>query len=327
VWVTRGRHSVDSPRSPSYRPARAVTSATRGIADAQAPRSAPRHPLLFTAVSAVCFAFMALCAKLSTRELSGSQVAFVRFLLMLLPVVLVPRFRRRALEFRRLDLLVYRGFFGGVAVLLYFLAIAHVPVGIATLLNYSSPVFSVFFAALFLGERADRRLLLPAALALVGVVLAAGLDPGRGARFHLGVWELAGIASSVLSGVAVTAIRAARRTESSWSIYGSFTLFGLLATAPFGLLSWRPPAPREWLLLAGVGAASVVAQLLMTYAYRWVTNLQAGVTAQLTVVGSMLLGAGFLGERLTPLQLAGSALAVGGVVAVVWLQSTPRAVE
>jgi drug/metabolite transporter (DMT)-like permease len=145
--------------------------------------------------------------------------------------------------------------------------------------------------------------------------------------FQLGVWELTGIASSVLSGAAVTAIRAARRSETSWSIYGSFTLFGLLAAAPVGVPSFRPPTPREWLLVAGVGGASIAAQLLMTYAYRWVTNLQAGVMAQLTVVATMLLGAGILGERLTGLQLAGSALALGGVLAVVRLRSPPRAVE
>jgi drug/metabolite transporter (DMT)-like permease len=277
------------------------------------------------AASAVCFALMALLAKLATARLSGSQVAFLRFVFMLLPVLLVPAFRRRALDFRRLDLLFYRGFFGGVAVLLYFLALEHVPVGVATLLNYSSPIWSVLFAALFLGERAERGLVLPAAAAVCGMVLAAGFDPGAG--FHLGVWELAGIASSVLSGAAVAAIRAARRSESSWSIYGSFTLFGLLATAPFGLLSFKLPTAREWLLLAGVGAASVGAQLLMTYAYRWVTNLQAGVMAQLTVVATMLLGAGLLGERLTPLQLLGSGLAVGGVVAVVVRHAPPRAVE
>src|ERR1041384_6132194 len=36
---------------------------------------------------------------------------------------------RRALTWQRRDLLFYRGFFGGVAVLLYFLAIDHIPVG------------------------------------------------------------------------------------------------------------------------------------------------------------------------------------------------------
>lgn len=284
-----------------------------------------RHPLLAMAASAACFAVMALAAKLASARLPGSQVAFLRFAFMLAPV-LVPAVARKALTFTRLDLLFWRGFFGGVAVLLYFLALEHVPVGLATLLNYSSPLFSVTFAALFLGERVDRRLALPFVAALVGMVLAAGGEAGPLA-LRLGAWELAGIASSVLSGAAVTAVRAARRSESSWSIYGSFTLFGLLATAPFGLAAFRAPTPREWLLLAVVGGTSVVAQLLMTHAYRWVTNLQAGVLAQLTVVLAMIAGALFLGDRLAPLQLLGSALTLAGVVSVVWIQSTPRAVE
>lgn len=285
------------------------------------------RPLFLTAISAVCFALMAVAAKLAAAELSGSEVAFFRFAFMMLPVLLVPGVAKKSVTFNRLDLLLYRGLFGGTAVLLYFLAIEHVPVGIATLLNYSSPIFSVAFAALFLGERTDRRLLLPLAAAMMGVLFAAGGGAGPGELLHFGVWEAVGVASSILSGAAVTAVRAARRTESSWAIYGSFTLFGLLATAPFGLSNFQTPTPRQWLLLAAVGATSVVAQLLMTYAYRWVTNLQAGVLAQLTVVCSMLLGALVLDERLKPLQIFGSFLTLCGVVGVVWLQSTPRAVE
>jgi drug/metabolite transporter (DMT)-like permease len=290
--------------------------------DAQVPRNA----LLLMVVSAVCFAVMALAAKLAMAGLSGSQVAFFRFAFMLLPVLAVPSLARKALTFQRLDILLYRGVFGGVAVLLYFLAIEHVSVGIATLLNYSSPIFSVAFASFFLGERADRRLLLPLVAALSGVVLAAGAG-GAGGELRFGLWEAVGLCSSILSGAAVTAIRAARRTEGSWSIYASLTVFGLLATAPFGIASFRAPTPRQWLLLAAVGLCSVVSQLLMTHAYRWVTNLQTGVIMQLTVVLSLGLGAAFLGERLTTLQLAGCVLALAGVVGVVWLQSTPRAVE
>jgi drug/metabolite transporter (DMT)-like permease len=277
-------------------------------------------------VSAICFAFQAVAAKLAAAGLSGGEVAFFRFVFMLLPVVAVPSLARKAVTFQRLDLLLYRGLFGGVAVLFYFLAIEHVPVGIATLLNYSSPIFSVAFAALFLGEPVDRRLLLPLAVAFAGVVLVARGD-GSGGWLHLGVWEAAGLASAVLSGAAVSAIRAARRTEGSWSIYGSLTLFGLLATAPFAIASYKAPTPRQWLLLAAVGATSVAAQLLMTHAYRWVTNLQAGVIMQLTVVLSMLIGVLFLDDRLTQLQLLGSALTLAGVLGVVWLQSPPRAVE
>ena len=35
--------------------------------------------------------------------------------------------------------LLLRGAYGGAAVLFYFLGIAHLPVGIATLLNYTAP--------------------------------------------------------------------------------------------------------------------------------------------------------------------------------------------
>ena len=111
--------------------------------------------------------------------------------------------------------------------------------------------------------------------------------------------------------------------RSSWAVYGSFSLCGLLATAPFALPRFDAPTLREWLLLAAVGGASVVAQLLMTWAYRWVTNLEAGVISQLTVVISMLLGVVFLGDRLTPIQVLGGALALGGVIGVAWIQSTP----
>jgi drug/metabolite transporter (DMT)-like permease len=266
---------------------------------------------------------MALAAKLAAARLGGGEIAFVRFVVMLLPLVAVPRLARSARDFKRLDLLVYRGVFGGLAVLLYFLAIAHIPVGVATLLNNASPVWSIAFAALFLGEAIDRRLLLPLVAALVGMALAAGGGHGAGPLLSFGRWEAVGFASSILSGAAYAAIRAARRTEGSWSVYSSFCLCGLLSTAPFALVGFKRPTPREWLLLFAVGACAVGAQLLMTYAYRWVTNLEAGVLSQLTVVLSILFGAVFLGEVPTPLQVLGSLLTLAGVIGVVGLQAGP----
>ena len=287
----------------------------------------PRHPLLYTALSAVSFALMAFAAKLAAKTLSGGEIAFIRFALMLLPLLLVPRLARRALAYDRLDLLVYRGIFGGSAVLLYFLAIAHIPVGTATLLNYSSPIFSVLFAALLLGEGVRRWVLLPAGIAFLGVALVTGGLAEGGLFTHFGRWEAVGLASAVLSGAAVAAIRAARRTESSWAIYGSFTVFGLLTTAPVGIFHWRTPNGREWLLLVVVGATSIAAQLLMTYAYRWVTNVQSGAMAQLTVLIAFALGALFLGEAFGWNQALGCLLTLAGIIGVVRIQATPRAIE
>ena len=287
----------------------------------------PRHPLAYTALSAVSFALMAVAAKLAARSLGGREVAFIRFGFMLLPLVIVPGLGRRALTYDRLDLLIYRGVFGGIAVLLYFLAIAHVPVGTATLLNYSSPIFSVVFASLFLGERVRSWVILPAGVAFLGVALVTGGLGGGGLFAHFGRWEATGLLSAVLAGAAVAAIRAARRTEGSWAIYGSFTLFGLVTTAPLGILHWRTPDAFEWLLLAAVGVTSIAAQLLMTYAYRWVTNVQAGAMAQLTVLIAIAIGALFLGDTFGWNQALGSLLTLAGILGVVRVQATPRAIE
>ena len=287
----------------------------------------PRHPSLLVALSALCLALMSLSTKLAAGYLSGAQISSLRFTLMLALVLGVPSIRRRAATFGRWDLLLYRGVFGGTAALLYFLAIAHIPIGLATLLKFTSPVFSVFFAAIFLGERFEPKLLIPVLAVLAGVPLAAGADVTGPDGFDLGRWEMAAIGSAILGGAAVTAVRAARRTENSWSIFGSFSLFGFLAALPFAALEPSlsvPPVAWAWIL--AVGASSIGAQLLMTFAYRWVTNLQAGVIVQLTVVISLVLGVLVLGERLTLLQTVGSALTLAGVLGVVALHAPPRAV-
>ena len=118
-----------------------------------------------------------------------------------------------------------------------------------------------------------------------------------------------------------------RSGELNWAIYGSFTVFGLLTTAPVGIFHWRTPNGREWLLLVVVGATSIAAQLLMTYAYRWVTNVQSGAMAQLTVLIAFALGALFLDEPFGWNQALGCLLTLAGIIGVVRIQATPRAIE
>jgi drug/metabolite transporter (DMT)-like permease len=285
--------------------------------------AAERRALWLLVLSSVCFGVMAFAAKLAAGSgLGGAEVAAIRFGSGLIPLLLVPGIRRRALTWTRWDLLLYRGFFGGVAVLLYFLAIDHIPVGLATLLNYTSPLFSTVYAALFIGEPVQVRVLPALAVAMAGVGLVVHSHGGFGGPGAVTLWTAVGLLSAVLSGAAVTAIRVARRTEGSWAIYTSFNAIGLLVTLPFAIAAWRQPGWMGWLWLAVVGAASMAAQLLMTYAYRWVDNLRAGVIAQLAVFVAMGLGGWFLGEPLSSESIIGSILCVAGVVAVVAGQGT-----
>jgi drug/metabolite transporter (DMT)-like permease len=208
------------------------------IADNGAPslRSDPavRRALLLMTAAASMFGAMAFTAKLASARLSGPQVALIRFAVGLLPCLLVPRFRRAAMQFQRIDLLFLRGFFGGLAVLCYFIAIEHSTVGVATLLNYTAPLYSGLLSMFFLGEQISAKVLIPMPIALVGVFLVVHAHAGPGEILGFGKWELIGACSAMASGAAVTAMRAARRGENSWSVYGSFCFLGLLVTLPQG---------------------------------------------------------------------------------------------
>jgi len=282
--------------------------------------------LLFVA-SSTLFGLMAFIAKLASARIPGSEVALIRFIVGLVPVLLVPGIRKRSFQWTRLDLLVLRGLFGGTAVLFYFLAIAHIPVGIATLLNYLSPVFAGIYAAAFAGEPLRARIVIPLFVTLVGVWLVVGAGAHGPAFMGFGKWELVGLLSAVCSGAAVTAIRVARRTENSWAIFSSFTIFGVLVTAPFAYRAWVRPTSYEWLLLVLVGVVSIGAQMLMTHAYRWVQTLIAGVISQTGVVVAMLLGTLFLAEHLTPRAMIGTIVTLVGVVAVMIVSNRREAEE
>jgi drug/metabolite transporter (DMT)-like permease len=253
---------------------------------------------------------MAVVAKLAARRLPGPEIAFVRFSVGLC-VWGVASLRIRMRAYNKLGLFM-RGAYGGGAVLLYFLAIAHLPVGIATLLNYTAPVFTAIYAAAFLGEPVTPATIGALALTTLGVgsVIAGTAPPGT---MGLGPWQLVGVTSAMLSGAAVATIREVRKTDGSWEIFAAFCIAGELITGPPALLGWVRPHLHEWVALVGVGLLSVVAQLLMTHALRYVRAALGGVIAQLTPVASLALGWALYGERIGGLALAGAALTLAGV--------------
>jgi drug/metabolite transporter (DMT)-like permease len=97
----------------------------------------------------------------------------------------------------------------------------------------------------------------------------------------------------------------------------------MVISAPPALVNWVPPRLSEWLLLVVVGSLSLVAQLLMTYAFRYVRAAVGGVIVQLTPVASLALGWIVLDERIAGIALVGAALALLGVSLGTYLARKP----
>ena len=273
--------------------------------------------------SSSLFALMAVLTKVVTRGIPGAEAAVVRFATGAVVVAGLWVGKHIDLRPRRWGWLFARGFFGGTAVLAYFSAMQRIPVGEATLLNYTQPVFTMLGAWLMLGERPPRRALVALPLTLFGVSLIVGI---RVSELHASAGELMGLGSAVLSGGAVTAVRASRRqvpggpaAETAWSVFASFTFVGLAVTLPTvvpPLGHWVAPTARQWALLLGIGLTSTVAQLLLTEALQHLQVDRAGIISQLTAAFAIGGGAIFLGERLSPGFVAGALITLAGVAFV-----------
>jgi drug/metabolite transporter (DMT)-like permease len=279
----------------------------------RAPRAASALAVL--AVCSLCFGLMAVIAKAASARLSGPQVAFVRFMFGLATCAAISV--RRPLRARNKVGLLLRGVFGGAAVLCYFLTIEHLPVGIATLMNYTAPVFTAVWAALFLHEPLGAASICALALATGGVVMVS-LGMAQTQPVGAGVWFAIGAVSAVLSGAAVAVIREVRKTDGAWEIFASFCAAGAIFAGVPAVPAWVSPTAREWGLLVAVGALSVVAQVGFTWSLRYVRAAPAGIIQQLTPVAALALGWLVFGDRISAISAAGAGIALTGVSWGAW---------
>ena len=110
-------------------------------------------------------------------DLPAAQSAFLRYLLGL--VFLIPMIRpilRARLTRSDLRLFTLRGAAHTLAVIMWFFAMARIPIAEVTAMNYMSPVYVTLGAALFLGEALALRRILAVAAAILGAFII--LRPG-----------------------------------------------------------------------------------------------------------------------------------------------------
>ncbi|MFC2967052.1 DMT family transporter [Acidimangrovimonas pyrenivorans] len=235
------------------------------MAEAAARRTAlPSAIALRLFAAAMVAAMSALVHGLGGRVELG-QVIFWRSAVALLPIGLYAAWRGgfSALATRRPGLHVARGVLGALAMGCYFFALTRLSVANAQALSFLAPLFSLPLAALLLGERLGRRVLLAALLGFGGILAmlwhALSL-PGGGALAGV----LAGLGFAAVMGVLRVHIRAMTVTEPAVAIVFWFalatTLLGL-ATAPFG---WSVPAARDMAALVGTGLVGGIGAIAMT---------------------------------------------------------------
>lgn len=207
-------------------------------------------------------------------------------------------------------------------------AISLIDVGVATVINYTAPVWTALLAWPLLGERVDRTKLAALALTLAGIALIAQIFDARFLTLNA-----MGIAFAMATGPAwgiygIMGRRALRRYDS-WTIllytFGCGTMF-ILPLQPLDGIRQVAAQPTVllWMLFLAV-VPSIGGYGLYTIGLRYLSATVAAILATLEPLIAMLLAWTLLGERLSWVQIAGALLVIAGVLTLQFDRSPPVA--
>lgn len=270
-------------------------------------------------VAAALFALMSVLVKQASATFSPAELVFYRsaFGLVAIWVVIAARQRQllAPLATAHVHAHVLRGLSGFAALVLFFYALARLPLATAVTLNYTAPLFLAALSAWWLRERHGRSLVGAVLLGFFGVLLL--LRPTLQSQAWLPA--AAGLVSGLLAAVAYVKVKQLGRLgEPEWRVVFYFTLVATVGGAAWmAAAGWHVPRAQDWPWLIGIGVTATLAQLALTRAYHRGRTLTVGALAYTTVGFSAVYGVLLFGERLPLAAWLGMAtVAAAGIWAV-----------
>ena len=263
--------------------------------------------ILAIVASALGFAVMAACVRLCDScggPVSSFQKSFFRNLVALL-IAAVAFVRSgaspvaasavgvRAPGRAAWGLLLLRSALGTSGIFANFYALGRITIAEGQTLNKTAPFFTVLLAWLFLGERADRRQLVPLALAFTGVALIAKPGFAGASAFPLAT----GLLGGVCAGGAYACVRGLRRHGVAPAfIVLFFSAFSCIASVPFMFARFDPMTWRQVLVLFGAGAGAALGQFGITLAYGYAAPREIAVYDYSNILFTAALGFVLFGQ-------------------------------
>jgi len=187
-------------------------------------------------------------------DMPAVEAAFIRYFIgVLLVLPLLWRMRWRVLRAGSFRLYFLRGLVHGVAVMLWFFAMARIPLAEVTAIGFSAPVFTALGAIVFFREQVRIRRMLAIAAGFIGTLVI--LRPGFQTLEAGSLAQL--VAAFFFAGSFLLAKKMTQR-ESSSDILVMLTIFCTLALMPGAIYYWRQPTLVEigWLALVAVFATA-----------------------------------------------------------------------
>ena len=271
--------------------------------------------IVLTLGSVVFFALMAVLVKI-IPNVSSYQTTFFRFAIGLGIISILAQFGVINLRFNDKKGLFWRGFVGGIAVFLFYLAILKLGVGKGSVYIYSYPIFATIFSMIILKEQVEKIKFVVIFISFAGLVLLS-IGGGKDSLAGMGIYELIAIAGSVTTGLAVVFVKKLHDSDNSYAIFFSQCIVGFwMFLIPSGATQAKGNM-NELILLVSVGVVATIGQLFMTEGYRYVNVATGSLLQSMVPVFNLISGWLIFQEQLTRIEMLGAMIIVVSCFALV----------
>ena len=274
--------------------------------------------VLYMLFASFLFAIMGAFAKELSENMSSLEVVFFRnvFGVMMIGFMVFksPLVQQGGKPF----LLFFRGLMGFLALLAFFYNIAQISLADAMTFSKTSPIFTAFFAYLFLKEKMSSYGWLALLIGFVGIVLIT-----QPTGFMLKKTDILGIFSGIGAALAYTSVRELRNYYDTRAIVLSFMTVGTVG--PLVLLMLEPfihtseldfmfakftmPTGVQWFYILGLGLFATMAQMYMTKAYGTTKAGIVGAVSYSNIVFAIIIGL-LMGDALPNMSTSFGILAI-----------------
>ena len=266
-------------------------------------------------IAGVGFAIMGALVKVGSQKFSSAELVFYRSAFGLVVIWLYIAANKLPLTTPVIYKQMSRAFVGFTSLVLFFYAIAHLPLATAITLNYTSPLFLAAFTPFLLHEKPKKSIFIGLVIGFIGVSLL--LKPS----FSHTDWLAGsiGLFSGIGAALAYVHVKQLGKVhEPDWRTVFYFTLISTIGAGiwmffdSFHTIEWC-----DLPLLLGLGVSATIAQLAMTRAYRTGNTLVVASLAYITIVLASLFGILWWHEQLNiDSWIAITLIILSGIVSV-----------
>ena len=271
-------------------------------------------------LTGLCFVGVNIGAKYIGDDLPAAESAFIRYALGL--VFIIPIWKSlfaTRLTPRLWVLFSIRSVFHTAAVVLWFFAMASIPMAEVTALNYMNPIYVTLGAALFLGEKLAFRRFAAIAVAMIGTLII--LRPGF-REFEPG--HLAMLICALCFAVSYLTAKRVSSELPPAIIVAILSISLTISLAPLALAVWTPPTMEQILVLFVVAGLATMAHYGMTRAFALAPMTVTQPVVFLQLVWAVIFGVILFDEPADIWVIGGGTLIVMAISFMTWREAVLR---